>query len=112
MPMAMPMPPGGEMGLGAGGQMRQRIYPDPHGLDAWNEHPTASVSVHILNSELFRQVTGFDPPPSPIDVETYIEWNLPWFELYDADRGSIPASDRLRKVKSIEEFDSGKDAPE
>jgi hypothetical protein len=92
--------------------MRQRIYPDPHGLDAWNEHPTASVSVHILNSELFRQVTGFNPPPSPIDVETYIEWNLPWFELYDADRGSIPASDRLRKVKSIEEFDSGKDAPE
>jgi hypothetical protein len=112
MPMAMPMAPDAEMGLGAGGQMRQRIYPDPHGLDTWNEQPTASVAVHILNSELFRQVTGFDPPPTPIDVQTYIEWKLPWFELYDADRGSIPASDRLRKVKSIEAFDAGEDAPE
>ena len=111
MPMAMPMAPGAEMGLAAGGQMRQRIYPDPHGFDVWDQHPTAALSVHILNSELFRQVTGFDPPPSPIDVQTYIEWNLPWFELYDADRGSIPASERLRKVKPIEELDSGDSEP-
>jgi len=61
------------------------------------------VAVHIINSEQFRQVTGFDPPPSPIDAQTYIEFGLPWFELYDADRGTIPASERLRRVKPVGE---------
>ena len=51
------------------------------------------------------------PPPSPIDVQTYIDWKLPWFELYDADHGSIRASERLRRVKSIDEEKSGEHGP-
>jgi hypothetical protein len=112
MPMALPLDQGAEMGLGAGGVMRQRIYPDPHGLDTWIERPTASVSVHIINSEQFRRVTGFDPPPSPIDAHTYIEFGLPWFELYDADLGTIPASERLRRVKPVDKFTIGGHEPE
>ena len=41
------------MGLGAGGRMRQKVYPDPHGLRAWDQTDFARLPVHIVNSEMF-----------------------------------------------------------
>ena len=40
-----------EMGLGAGGRMRQQIYPDPHGVDTWDLDNYGRVFVHIVNSQ-------------------------------------------------------------
>src|SRR5262249_42022478 len=60
-------PGGGEMGLGAGGTMVQKIYPDPHGLATWDETNYGRVFVHIVNSRLWREITGEDPPPTPVD---------------------------------------------
>src|SRR5882724_2866485 len=80
------LPPTGAaqaMGLGAGGVMRQKIYHDPYGLDAWDQDRYGHVFVHILNSAQFLQVTGVKPPLTPIDAKTYTEHGLPWFDLYD-----------------------------
>ena len=81
------------MGLAAGGRMRQHIYPDPHGVDTWDADNYGRVFVHIVNSQMWREITGEDVPPTPVDARAYTNAGLPWFELYDDHLGDI-AGDR------------------
>ena len=97
-----------EMGLGAGGQMKQKIYPDPHGVDAWDQENYSSIIIYIVNTVQYREITGREPPPSPIDAKTYTEFGLPWFDLYDEEMGDLAASDKLKKIKSIRDIDQEK----
>lgn len=99
---------GAEMGLAAGGRMRQRIYPDRHGIDAWDEQRFGRVYVHIVNSHMWREITGEQPPATPISARSYAESGLPWFDLYDEDKGDIPASHKLSRVKSVKARDAEK----
>jgi hypothetical protein len=94
------------MGLGAGGVMRQKIYPDPYGLDIWDQDHYGRVFVYILNSAWFRDITGVEPPPTPIDVKTYTEHGLPWFDLYDEAKGDIAPSERLAQARTVAERDA------
>jgi hypothetical protein len=89
------------MGLGAGGVIRQKVYPDPHGLAVWDQPSVMRIVVHLLGAEEFRSRTGHEPPPSPIDMETYVRHGLPWFELYDEDRRDVSAPDTLSGLKGI-----------
>jgi hypothetical protein len=98
---ATPHPTALAMGLGAGGIMRQKIYPDPYGLEVWDQENQGSVTVHLVNSQHFREVTGVAPPPPPIDVQTYNQHGLPWFDLYDEIKGDVPPPDHLTLVKTI-----------
>lgn len=91
------------MGLGAGGKMRQKIYPDPYGMDTWDLENYGCVFVYIINSERYQELTDIEPPPTPINAQTYTEYELPWFEIYDEHKGDIAASERLAKVKTIRE---------
>ncbi|HEX8651803.1 MAG TPA: hypothetical protein VF708_13270 [Pyrinomonadaceae bacterium] len=93
------------MGLGAGGRLRQKIYPDEYGFDTWDQENFGSVFVHILNSEHYTELTGQAPPPTPISAGTYTEHGFPWFELYDEEKGDVAASKRLTKICSIREKD-------
>ncbi len=93
------------MGLGAGGVMRQKIYPDPHGLDAWDPANYGEVTIHIVNSAQFREITGQDPPPTPVDAAVYTLHGLPWFELFDADKGDVPRAAPLAEAKTVRERD-------
>jgi len=97
------LPPCAEMGLGAGGRMRQKIYRDEYGIDSWDQENYGRVYVHILNSMMFREVTGLEPPPTPITARTYQEHGLPWFDLYDQHLGDVKPSDELQKVKTVKE---------
>lgn len=107
VPSAMPKLGGGpSMGLGAGGVMKQKIYPDPYGNDVWDEDNYGRISVHILNSAQFMEITGFNPPPTPIDAQTYTRYGLPWFGLYDESRGDLPPSEMLAQVKTISARDA------
>lgn len=96
------------MGLGAGGTMKQKIYPDPYGIDTWDQDNYGRVTVHIVNSEQFRQLTGFNSPPTPVSVKAYTEHGLPWFDLYDEAEGHLVPPDRLREVKTIADRDKEK----
>ena len=93
------------MGLGAGGVMKQKIYPDPYGLDAWDQDNSARIVVHLVNSEQFHEITGTEPPPTPIDPQAYTTHGFPWFELYDESRGDVAPPERLTTVKTIAEHD-------
>jgi hypothetical protein len=103
--------PASSMGLGAGGTMRQKIYTDPYGVDTWDPQVYGQVTIHILNSEQFRNLTGHEPPPTPVSAKAYTERGLPWFDLYDEAAGHIPAADRLRDVKTINERDRERGEP-
>lgn len=97
-----------EMGLAAGGKMKQKIYPDPHGIDTWDQENYGRIYVHIVNSMMYRRITGKEPPPTPVTAKTYTQYGLPWFDLYDEAMGDISAPEALKKVKPVKEIDKEK----
>jgi hypothetical protein len=107
-PMRTPSP---AMGLGAGGVMRQKVYPDPHGADAWDPTSRTAVAVHILDSRSYRAVTSAEPPPTPVDASTYTAHGLPWFEIYDEERSDIEPSGRLGGATTIAARDAERGEP-
>lgn len=98
---------GQEMGLGAGGRMKQSIYPDRHGLQTWDEDNFARVYIHLVNSQMWTTITGEPMPSSPVSAQTYAQHGYPWYDLYDEDRGDIAASGTLGNVRSVKEIDAG-----
>ena len=104
--VAAPAQAGREMGLGAGGTMTQKIYPDPHGIEVWDPDNTGRVFVHIVNSMMWREITGEEPPATPVTARSYTQANYPWYKLYDEDKGDVAASPVLAKVKSVAAMDA------
>jgi hypothetical protein len=94
-----------ELGIGAGGAIDQKVYPDHDGLDVWDANATARVFVHLVNSEMWQQITGEAPPPSPISAATYIAAGLPWFSLYDEHASTLAPTATLAGIKSIEQLE-------
>lgn len=83
-----------DMGLGAGGAITQKIYPDPYLLgrtvsEVWQDEPAEKAFVYIVHSEDFSKITGQAAPVSPITFETYQQQNLPWFGLKDGTWGDV-----------------------
>lgn len=93
------------MGLAAGGRMEQKIYPDPHGIDTWDQTQSARVFVHIVSSETWREITGEEAPATPVTAKTYAQHGYPWFALYDEHRPALQGSEKLAGVKSVAEKD-------
>jgi hypothetical protein len=89
------------MGLGRGGEIRQKVYPDPHGLEVWSKMPTAVELLYIVSSVDFRQITGYDAPPTPVTHEKYQMLGLPWFGLHDQGIGDSKGSDIFEKLKPV-----------
>jgi hypothetical protein len=100
--------PAGSMGLAAGGRMKQKIYPDPHGLETWDASSSSRVFAQIVNSELWREITGEEPPPSPVTAREYATAGLPWFDLYDEAAPTCEPGETLAGVKSVKELDGQK----
>lgn len=89
------------MGLAPGGLMRQEIFEDSYGFDAWDQQAPSRCFVHLLNSAQFRSVTGAAPPHEPPTAEDYNRAGLPWFEYYDADRTALEGAERLARLDSV-----------
>ena len=84
------------------------FYPDPHGYDTWDDERSARVFVHLVNSMTYREITGNEPPATPVTARSYTDAGLPWFDLYDEARGGVSRSDVLDGVKSVKEIDREK----
>jgi hypothetical protein len=100
--------PAGEMsmGLGLGGRMKQEIFRDEYGLDAWDTGNSSRCFVHIANSKQYHDITGSNPPNKPPSVESYNSAGLPWFDYYDENATSQPGSEALAGLQSIESIKS------
>ena len=88
--------------------MKQQIYADPHGIDTWDENDYDRVYVHIVNSMMYREITGLEPPQTPVTAQTYAQHNLPWFDIYDETMADIAPSSVLSQVKTVKEMDAKK----
>lgn len=95
-----------EMGIGAGGVMQQKIYPDTYGLAVWNPCLYGRVFVHIVNSLQFREIVDNNPPSPPIDARTYTQYGLPWFAMYEEKQCGLEASVQISSVKTIRQRDA------
>jgi len=82
------------MGLASGGLMRQEIYDDPFGVDAWDQDHGERCFVHLVNSKVYAGVTGSSPPDKPRTAKDYAAAGLPWFDYY-SDTGSVTGSEIL-----------------
>jgi hypothetical protein len=94
-----------EMGIAAGGKMRQKVYRDNHGVDTWDEKNFGRVYVHIVNSMQYREITGEEPPSTPVSADTYTQAGYPWFDLYDEAQADVEPSGKLAGVTSVKEKD-------
>jgi hypothetical protein len=101
----MAQPGGLEMGFAAGGRIVQRLYEDKHGLEAWQREPVAQLCVYVVNSELYRDLTGKPAPPSSVSAADYTAAGFPWFELYDESRSAIATENWLHRVKTLTQVD-------
>jgi hypothetical protein len=89
------------MGLGRGGEIEQKIYPDPYGLKVWEDAPAERTYIYMVDEESFKQITGHRAPPTPVTYEKYQQYGLPWFELYDKKLKDTSGSDIFSKLKTV-----------
>ncbi|MEJ2652731.1 MAG: hypothetical protein P8173_13285 [Gammaproteobacteria bacterium] len=89
-----------DMGLAPGGLMRQEIYEDDYGLDAWDQENGLRCFVHLVNSEMYGRVTDRVPPHKPPTASDYTKAALPWFDYY-SDTKALPGARILSKLTSV-----------
>ena len=83
--------------------MRQEIYADDYGLEAWDERHASRCFVTIANSRQWLAITGEPPPTHPPTARRYTDAGLPWFEYYDGDRTALSGPESLAGLKSVTE---------
>jgi hypothetical protein len=99
LPLKMRMPDF-DMGLAPGGLMRQHIYEDAYGIDAWDTSHRSRCFVHILNSMQYLEATGRNPPTKAPTAKDYASAGLPWFEYY-SDAPALGGSSALAGLTSV-----------
>jgi hypothetical protein len=90
-----------DMGLAAGGRMRQEIYEDPFDLADWDARQRSRCFAHLCNSLVWQSITGSPPPHPAPTADEYTLRGLPWFDYYAEGAKPLPGSERLARVKSV-----------
>jgi hypothetical protein len=96
--------PAAAMSLAAGGRMKQQIYADPYGLDAWDQSVSSRCFVSLVDAVQWREITGDLPPTKPPTAQDYSKAGLPWFDYYAADMETLAGAPELALVKSVAEI--------
>lgn len=96
------------MGLAPGGRMKQDIYDDHYGLDAWDQEHASRCFVTITNSAQWLDITGEPPPTRPPTAKEYTEAGLPWFDYYGGDARAISGAEKFKGIKCVAQIDTEK----
>ncbi len=99
---------GAAMGLAPGGRMKQEIYEDEYNLADWDLEHSSRCFVHICNSVVWQDFTGWMPPTVPPTASRYNQAGLPWFDYYDEKLTAVNGIAALKKLKSVAQFDKKK----
>ena len=89
------------MAMGAGGRMRQEIYPDTFNVGDWDVEATDRTFVTLVHAKDWKTLTGEVAPNEPPAAREYSEAGLPWFEYFGKDQDALPGSATLAGVKSV-----------
>jgi hypothetical protein len=81
--------------------MRQQIFDDPYGLEAWEQSHCSRCFVTIANSTAWLAISGECPPTEPPTAKKYTKAGFPWFDYYDADAKALEGAEKLKDLKSI-----------
>jgi len=96
-----------EMGIAAGGKMKQNIYADDKAnIGRYNVKKSTRVFVNIANGNMWQSITGQPLPDSPLNPQVYKAYGYPWFTLYDDGMADVDASEELSGVKSIKAIEN------
>ncbi|MCC6682512.1 MAG: hypothetical protein IT445_16550 [Phycisphaeraceae bacterium] len=93
-----------DMALAPGGRMRQEIYEDPYEFSDWDLQHHSRCFVHLANSMVWRQITGSNPPTTPLTRREYDRAGIPWFEYY-GEGSVLKGAGPLANIRSVSEFD-------
>ena len=89
------------MGLAPGGRMRQEIYNDPYGLDAWDQRHASRCFMTITNSAQWMAITGGRPPNEPPTAKAYTDVGLPWFDYYGGDAEAVEGAEKFKSLEGV-----------
>jgi hypothetical protein len=93
-----------EMGIAAGGSIEQQIFEDDYGINTWNERAYIALNIHIVNSAVYKEITGKRAPTRPITAAEYTKYGIPWFSHYDETRRSAHGGGLLKRIRSIQQI--------
>ena len=87
--------------------MRQEIFEDEYGYDAWDVSRSSRCYVHVLNSTQWKAATGREPPGYTPNAADYTNAGLPWFDYYNDNATAMNGAAALAglvsvKAKSVE----------
>ena len=94
------------MGIAAGGTIRQQILEDTYGAESWDEAAFRDIVIHIVNSQVYQQITGREAPPSPISAEQYKRCKIPWYSDYKEKAPSLSPAAIFKRILSVGQIDN------
>lgn len=95
-----------EMGIGAGGRMKQQVFEDPYGKDEWCKgsiKSTRKCFAHLANSMAWENITGEAPPETPVTAAVYERYGMPWFDFYSDDFQAMKGAKKFKGVKTVKD---------
>ncbi|KAH6687404.1 integral membrane protein [Plectosphaerella plurivora] len=104
-----------EMGLAAGGLIKQTINADPNPADVWDKDAAVLLHLQIFDPASYTDVTGNPAPPTPATQEEYAKHGWPYFELWNEEKTGVKGD--FSEVKSVAQMKkeralaAGEDAP-
>jgi hypothetical protein len=88
--------------IAPGGLIKQQIVTDrSNKLADFVDLSAQRCFVHIVNSDVWGEITGEPLPSKPITKAEYAENDIPWFEYYDDSVSSLSGSMKLKGVQSV-----------
>ncbi len=89
------------LGIGAGGNLKQQIHKDTYGVQSWSTERKRSLVIHLVNSLAYKEITGIDPPPSPITAAEYQRANIPWYSNYDETAPIVKPPSIFKRILGV-----------
>ncbi len=97
-----------EMGIGKGGNIKQDLAEDTYGAESWDESTRGAIVIHIVNSLVYQEITGNQPPSTPITPEAYAKYKIPWFDAYTEAAVGLNPGKPFQHLKSIGSLEKAK----
>ncbi len=93
------------MGIAAGGNIKQQIKEDTYGIESWSSDIKRSITVHLVNSEAYKEITGLNPPKSPVTAAEYRKAKLPWYSHYDEGSPHLKPLAIFKRILGVAEIE-------
>lgn len=98
-----------DMGLAAGGKMRQQVFEDNEfNVTDWDLEHGSRVFVHLVNSMVWQQITGQAPPQPPLTAAQYSAHGYPWYDYWDAEAKGLKGTKKTAGLKSVAQLEKEK----